>query len=66
MVGVVRILRADGRTRGGVGRENTLDVHVSVCVDQLAALQVDQQPKVSQKVGADDRLLHVCNNENPR
>ena len=48
------MLWTDGRTQRGVGRENSLDVKVSGCVDQLALLYVDQQSKVSQEIGTEN------------
>ena len=66
MVGVVSVLRTDGRTRRGVGRENALDVEVSSSVDQPSLLHVDQESKVSQEIGTDYGLLYISNDENPR
>ena len=63
MVGIVSVLWTDGR---GVGRENSLDVKVSGCVDQLALLHVDQQSKVSQEIGTEDGFVNISDDENPR
>ena len=64
-VGIVSVLGADGRARRGVGRNNTLNVQVSVCVNQLALLHVNQQSEVSQEVGTEDGLLYISDDENP-
>lgn len=50
--------------RGG-SQEDTLNVQVSVCDNQLALLHVNHQSNVSQEIGTKDGLLYISDDENP-
>ena len=60
------ILGTDGRARRGDTGEDTLNVQVCVCVDQLSFLDINQETKVSQDIGTKDGLLYISDDEYPR
>ena len=46
-------------------RENALYLKVCACVNELTFVHVNHQSILSEEIGFKDRLLNICNEENP-